>query len=37
MLRFTDVGRKIYAIGGNETAARLAGVNINSTSSASTC
>ena len=29
MLRFTDVGRKIYAIGGNETAARLAGVNIN--------
>jgi ribose transport system permease protein len=29
MLRFTDVGRKIYAIGGNETAARLAGVDIN--------
>lgn len=29
MLRYTDIGRKIYAIGGNETAARLAGVNIN--------
>ncbi|MDX6740193.1 ABC transporter permease [Actinocorallia sp. A-T 12471] len=29
MLKYTDVGRNIYAIGGNDTAARLAGININ--------
>ncbi|MFJ1924085.1 ABC transporter permease [Streptomyces sp. NPDC088131] len=29
LLRYTDVGRNIYAIGGNDTAARLAGININ--------
>jgi ribose transport system permease protein len=29
MLRYTDIGRNIYAIGGNPTAARLAGININ--------
>jgi L-arabinose transport system permease protein len=29
LLIFTDIGRNIYAIGGNPTAARLAGVNIN--------
>lgn len=29
MLRYTDVGRNIYAMGGNPTAARLAGININ--------
>jgi ribose transport system permease protein len=29
MLRFTDVGRNIYAMGGNPTAARLAGINLN--------
>lgn len=29
VLKFTDVGRNIYAIGGNETAARLAGINLN--------
>lgn len=29
VLRYTDVGRNIYAIGGNDTAARLAGININ--------
>lgn len=29
MLTMTDVGRNIYAIGGNATAARLAGININ--------
>ncbi|TDQ00723.1 ABC transporter permease [Labedaea rhizosphaerae] len=29
VLRYTDLGRNIYAIGGNDTAARLAGININ--------
>jgi ribose transport system permease protein len=29
LLLYTDIGRNIYAIGGNPTAARLAGVNIN--------
>ncbi|WP_326733792.1 ABC transporter permease [Streptomyces sp. NBC_01022] len=29
LLRYTDIGRNIYAIGGNDTAARLAGININ--------
>lgn len=29
VLRYTDIGRNIYAIGGNDTAARLAGININ--------
>jgi ribose transport system permease protein len=29
LLRYTDIGRNIYAIGGNATAARLAGVNLN--------
>ena len=29
MLHYTDVGRNIYAMGGNPTAARLAGININ--------
>lgn len=29
MLRYTDIGRNIYAIGGNPIAARLAGININ--------
>lgn len=29
VLRFTRVGRNVYAVGGNDTAARLAGVNIN--------
>jgi ribose transport system permease protein len=29
ILKFTDIGRNIYAIGGNDTAARLAGININ--------
>jgi ribose transport system permease protein len=29
MLRYTDVGRNIYAIGGNATAARLAGLDLN--------
>jgi ribose transport system permease protein len=29
MLRYTDVGRNIYAIGGNSVAARLAGINLN--------
>jgi len=29
MLRYTDLGRNIYAIGGNATAARLAGINLN--------
>lgn len=28
-LRYTDMGRNIYAIGGNSTAARLSGVNLN--------
>ena len=29
MLRFTDIGRNIYAIGGNKVAARLSGLRIN--------
>jgi ribose transport system permease protein len=29
LLRYTDVGRNLYAMGGNPTAARLAGININ--------
>ncbi|WP_220453956.1 ABC transporter permease [Nocardioides immobilis] len=29
LLRYTDIGRNIYAIGGNATAARLAGINLN--------
>lgn len=29
MLRYTDIGRNIYAMGGNPTAARLAGINLN--------
>ncbi|MYV73068.1 ABC transporter permease [Streptomyces sp. SID1046] len=29
MLKYTDIGRNVYAIGGNDTAARLAGININ--------
>ncbi|WP_191898853.1 ABC transporter permease, partial [Kitasatospora aureofaciens] len=29
LLRYTDIGRNIYAIGGNDTAARLAGINLN--------
>jgi ribose transport system permease protein len=29
MLHFTDIGRNIYAVGGNATAARLAGVPLN--------
>ncbi|MFD8493233.1 ABC transporter permease [Amycolatopsis sp. NPDC059657] len=29
LLRYTDIGRNIFAIGGNDTAARLAGININ--------
>ncbi|MEU2509332.1 ABC transporter permease [Streptomyces sp. NPDC007863] len=29
MLRYTDIGRNLYAIGGNDTAARLAGISIN--------
>jgi ribose transport system permease protein len=29
MLRYTDIGRNIYATGGNPTAARLAGINLN--------
>jgi ribose transport system permease protein/L-arabinose transport system permease protein len=29
LMAFTDFGRSIYAIGGNETAARLAGINLN--------
>ncbi|KRV47988.1 sugar ABC transporter permease [Wenjunlia vitaminophila] len=29
LLTRTDIGRNIYAIGGNDTAARLAGININ--------
>jgi L-arabinose transport system permease protein len=28
-LRFTDVGRNIYAMGGNPVAARLSGINVN--------
>ncbi|TQF05262.1 ABC transporter permease [Kitasatospora acidiphila] len=29
LLKYTDIGRNIYAIGGNPTAARLAGINLN--------
>ncbi|MGW2541170.1 ABC transporter permease, partial [Kitasatospora sp. NPDC001574] len=29
LLKYTDIGRNLYAIGGNDTAARLAGININ--------
>ncbi|MFJ2190517.1 ABC transporter permease [Kitasatospora sp. NPDC087861] len=29
LLRYTDIGRNIYALGGNDTAARLAGINLN--------
>jgi ribose transport system permease protein len=29
MLRYTRIGRDIYAVGGNDTAARLSGVNVN--------
>jgi len=29
LLKYTDIGRNIYAIGGNDTAARLAGINLN--------
>ncbi len=29
VLRYTDVGRNLYAMGGNATAARLAGINLN--------
>ncbi|MGV8968585.1 MAG: ABC transporter permease [Cellulomonas sp.] len=29
ILRYTRVGRNIYAVGGNDTAARLSGININ--------
>ncbi|MFG2712125.1 ABC transporter permease [Streptomyces goshikiensis] len=29
LLKHTDIGRNLYAIGGNDTAARLAGININ--------
>ncbi len=29
LLKYTDIGRNIYAIGGNDTAARLAGISIN--------
>lgn len=29
LMRYTDFGRAIYAIGGNATAARLAGINVN--------
>ncbi|MDA5283723.1 ABC transporter permease [Streptomyces sp. Isolate_45] len=29
LLTYTDVGRNLYAVGGNDTAARLAGININ--------
>lgn len=29
MLKYTDIGRNVYAIGGNDTAARLAGISIN--------
>lgn len=29
LLRYTDIGRNIYAIGGNDVAARLAGIDIN--------
>ncbi|MGW4898776.1 ABC transporter permease, partial [Kitasatospora sp. NPDC004240] len=29
LLKYTDIGRNLYAIGGNDTAARLAGISIN--------
>uniref|UniRef100_UPI0033AC8C96 ABC transporter permease n=1 Tax=Streptomyces sp. NPDC006512 TaxID=3154307 RepID=UPI0033AC8C96 len=29
LLKYTDIGRNVYAIGGNDTAARLAGIGIN--------
>ncbi|GGQ54328.1 ABC transporter permease [Kitasatospora griseola] len=29
LLTYTDIGRNIYAIGGNDAAARLAGINLN--------
>lgn len=29
LLKYTDIGRNLYAIGGNDTAACLAGININ--------
>jgi len=29
LLKYTDIGRNIYAVGGNDTAARLAGIAIN--------
>lgn len=29
LLRYTDIGRNIYAMGGNKTAARLAGIDLN--------
>ncbi|MER5740029.1 ABC transporter permease [Streptomyces sp. NPDC002262] len=29
LLTYTDIGRNLYAIGGNDTAARLAGIDIN--------
>lgn len=29
LLRYTDIGRNLYAMGGNHTAARLAGINLN--------
>lgn len=29
LLKYSDTGRNIYAIGGNDTAARLSGININ--------
>lgn len=29
MLRYAKIGRNIYAVGGNDTAARLSGININ--------
>ena len=28
VMRYTDFGRSVYAIGGNATAARLAGINL---------
>ncbi|MEV4560803.1 ABC transporter permease [Kitasatospora sp. NPDC049285] len=29
LLKYTDLGRNLYAVGGNDTAARLAGISIN--------
>jgi len=29
LLRYTDIGRNVYAMGGNATASRLAGINLN--------